>query len=194
MKLERNDNSKDLLESMKQNDASSNDMESSMDAESAAGWKDAPGNPSPFTDDDAQKGTVKNEMTDEQKAASVKQIIGKKRAFPRYYDRSLLTAEELERLRRREREYQRRRRARLREAKVSTLQWFSLFNPFHCSILFTDNYSTQRDMFNACYKSFPKKAFFKTLFSVTNSLVSMGVKPFLLQRDLLFFLAGISTF
>ncbi|XP_065059190.1 enolase-phosphatase E1-like [Rhopilema esculentum] len=42
---------------------------------------------------------------------------GKRVKFGRFYDRSLLTAEELESLRRREREYQRRRRARLREEK-----------------------------------------------------------------------------
>ena len=60
--------------------------------------------------------------------AQIKQNDNKKKAFPRYYDRSMLNAEELESLRRREREYQRRRRARLREAKVSTL--YSVYSKF----------------------------------------------------------------
>ena len=52
---------------------------------------------------------------------SPKSSDGKRVKFGRFYDRSLLTAEELESLRRREREYQRRRRARLREEKVCIL-------------------------------------------------------------------------
>ncbi len=44
----------------------------------------------------------------------------RKKVLNRIYDRSLLSAEELEILRKREREYQRKRRARLRDQKVTS--------------------------------------------------------------------------
>jgi len=71
--------------------------------------------------DNSEETKRADENVGEKKEDSIKQSDGKRKAFPRYYDRSMLSAEELESLRRREREYQRRRRARLREAKFKAI-------------------------------------------------------------------------
>lgn len=98
------------------------EIDNSTDTDSMAEWKGNAGK-SNSQADESEKIHATNELVDEGKEASARQVSGKKRAFPRYYDRSMLSAEELESLRRREREYQRRRRARLREAKVGFIMF-----------------------------------------------------------------------
>ena len=91
------------------------DTESIVDsAKSSTNWKLA------SCGYDNTEGFGNNDVK-EKKEPPTKQNDGRRKVFPRYYDRSRLSAEELESLRRREREYQRKRRARLREAKVSIL-------------------------------------------------------------------------
>ena len=101
--------------------------------------------------DNSEETKRADENVGEKKEDSIKQSDGKRKAFPRYYDRSMLSAEELESLRRREREYQRRRRARLREAKVAINLLFLIIicsNSFLLASYFSDKLTcvlTQHD-------------------------------------------------